>query len=121
MLLTLRSKTQDAGTQDTRTKDTGTQEIGTQETGVQRSRPVGLGRFRRRRRGARRLKASALLASAVSVCLLAAGAPPAPVGVGDRLFPYLGNPGSAVDSSALSFPYPGSHSKPLQAVTRINA
>src|SRR4051794_9007906 len=116
MLLTLRSKTQDAGTQDT-----GTQAAGPQETGVQRSRPVGLARFRRRRRGARRLKASALLASAVSVCLLAAGAPPAPVGVGDRLFPYLGNPGYDVESYDLSFTYPGSNSKPLQAVTRINA
>ncbi|MFD8301947.1 M1 family metallopeptidase [Streptomyces sp. NPDC059690] len=69
----------------------------------------------------RRLKATALLASAVSVCLLAASAPPAPLGVGDRLFPYLGNPGYDVASYDLSFTYPGSNDKPLQAVTTIDA
>ncbi|WP_458246040.1 M1 family metallopeptidase [Streptomyces sp. MAI_2237] len=69
----------------------------------------------------RRLKATALLASAVSVCLLAASAPPAPLGVGDRLFPYLGNPGYDVASYDLSFTYSGSHDKPLQAVTTIDA
>ncbi|MFC8517992.1 M1 family metallopeptidase [Streptomyces sp. NPDC057257] len=69
----------------------------------------------------RRLKATALLASAVSVCLLAASAPAAPLGVGDRLFPYLGNPGYDVASYDLSFTYPGSNSKPLQAVTTIDA
>jgi len=73
------------------------------------------------RAGTRRLKATALLASAVSVCLLAASAPPAPLGVGDRLFPYLGNPGYDVASYDLSFTYPGTNSKPLQAVTRIDA
>jgi len=69
----------------------------------------------------RRLRATALLASAVSVCLLAASAPAAPLGVGDRLFPYLGNPGYDVASYDLSFTYPGSNSKPLQAVTTIDA
>ncbi|MGW2232460.1 M1 family metallopeptidase [Streptomyces sp. NPDC001759] len=69
----------------------------------------------------RRLKATALLASAVSVCLLAASAPPAPLGVGDRLFPYLGNPGYDVASYDLAFTYPGSNDKPLQAVTTIDA
>lgn len=69
----------------------------------------------------RRLKAAALLASAVSVCLLAASAPPAPLGIGDRLFPYLGNPGYDVASYDLSFTYSGSNSKPLQAVTTIDA
>ncbi|MER5756629.1 M1 family metallopeptidase [Streptomyces sp. NPDC002088] len=68
----------------------------------------------------RRLKA-ALLASAVSVCLVAASAPPAPLGVGDRLFPYLGNPGYDVASYDLSFTYPGSNDKPLRAVTTIDA
>ncbi|WP_210576848.1 M1 family metallopeptidase [Streptomyces sp. GESEQ-4] len=68
----------------------------------------------------RRLKA-ALLASAVSVCLVAASAPPAPLGVGDRLFPHLGNPGYDVASYDLSFTYPGTNSKPLQAVTTISA
>lgn len=68
----------------------------------------------------RRLKA-ALLASAVSVCLVAASATAHPLGVGDRLFPYLGNPGYDVASYDLSFTYPGSNSKPLQAVTTIDA
>ncbi|MGW3285423.1 M1 family metallopeptidase [Streptomyces sp. NPDC001002] len=74
-----------------------------------------------RTRSPRRLRATALLASAVSVCLLAASAPAAPLGVGDRLFPYLGNPGYDVASYDLSFVYPGSNSKPLQAVTTIDA
>ncbi|MGY1583411.1 M1 family metallopeptidase [Streptomyces sp. MN13] len=68
----------------------------------------------------RRLKA-ALLASAVTVCLVAASAPPVPLGVGDRLFPYLGNPGYDVASYDLSFSYPGANDKPLQAVTTIDA
>jgi len=69
----------------------------------------------------RRLKAAALLASAVSVCLVAASAPAAPLGVGDRLYPHLGNPGYDVASYDLSFTYPGSNSEPLQAVTTIDA
>ncbi|MEU9331916.1 M1 family metallopeptidase [Streptomyces sp. NPDC048290] len=63
----------------------------------------------------------ALLASAVSVCLVAASAPAAPLGVGDRLFPYLGNPGYDVASYDLSFTYGGSNSEPLKAVTTIDA
>ncbi|MFE9626120.1 M1 family metallopeptidase [Streptomyces sp. NPDC006527] len=66
----------------------------------------------------RRIK-SALLASAVSVCLVAASAPATPLGVGDRLFPYLGNPGYDVAAYDLAFTYSGSNSKPLQAVTTI--
>ncbi|MFD5080121.1 M1 family metallopeptidase [Streptomyces sp. NPDC058371] len=66
---------------------------------------------------------TALLASAVSVCLLAASAPSpaAPLGVGDRLFPHLGNPGYDVESYDLAFTYSGSNSKPLTAVTTIDA
>ncbi|MEU9453237.1 M1 family metallopeptidase [Streptomyces sp. NPDC048277] len=64
---------------------------------------------------------AALLASAVSVVLVGASAPPVPLGVGDRLFPYLGNPGYDVASYDLSFTYPGSNDKPLQAVTTIDA
>src|SRR4051812_26279163 len=76
---------------------------------------------RRRTGNARRRKAAALLASAVSVCLLAASAPATPLGVGDRLFPHLGNPGYDVASYDLSFTYPGDNSKPLTAVTTIDA
>ncbi|MFH9083608.1 M1 family metallopeptidase [Streptomyces sp. NPDC017673] len=68
-----------------------------------------------------RHRKAALLASAVSVCLLAAAAPPEPQGVGDRLFPYLGNPGYDVTSYDLSLTYPGTNDKPLQAVTTIDA
>lgn len=67
-----------------------------------------------------RLK-SALLASAVSVCLVAASAPADPLGLGDRLFPYLGNPGYDVASYDLSFTYSGVNSEPLKAVTTIDA
>ncbi|MFF8909795.1 M1 family metallopeptidase [Streptomyces olivaceoviridis] len=70
---------------------------------------------------ASRRRKTALLASAVSVCLLAAAAPPEPLGVGDRLFPYLGNPGYDVASYDLSLTYPGTNDKPLQAVTTIDA
>ncbi|MFD9514136.1 M1 family metallopeptidase [Streptomyces mirabilis] len=65
----------------------------------------------------------ALLASAVSVCLVAASAPsPAtPLGIGDRLFPHLGNPGYDVKLYDLSFTYPGVNDKPLAAVTTIDA
>lgn len=81
-----------------------------------------------RRRGvpgpaARRRKA-ALLASAAtlcSVCLVAAAAPPVPLGIGDRLYPTLGNPGYDVTSYDVNLAYPGTNDKPLQAVTTIDA
>ncbi|MFI9753165.1 M1 family aminopeptidase [Streptomyces collinus] len=69
----------------------------------------------------RRRTVAALLTSAVSVCLVAASAPVVPLGVGDRLFPYLGNPGYDVASYDLAFTYPGNNSEPLQAVTTIDA
>ncbi|MEU5098535.1 M1 family metallopeptidase [Streptomyces sp. NPDC020996] len=68
-----------------------------------------------------RPRAAALLAPAVCVCLLAASAPATPLGVGDRLFPYLGNPGYDVASYDLSFTYSGSNREPLRAVTTIDA
>ncbi|MFD7131569.1 M1 family metallopeptidase [Streptomyces sp. NPDC059894] len=63
---------------------------------------------------------SALLASAVTVCLVAASGPATPLGIGDRLFPYLGNPGYDVTAYHLSFTYSGDNSKPLRAVTTID-
>ncbi|MFI9823872.1 M1 family metallopeptidase [Streptomyces sp. NPDC052013] len=68
-----------------------------------------------------RRTATALLASAVSVCLLAASAPAVPLGIGDRLFPHLGNPGYDVASYDVALSYPGTNDKPLQAVTTIDA
>ncbi|WP_320773265.1 M1 family metallopeptidase [Streptomyces sp. CRN 30] len=71
----------------------------------------------------RRRGKAALVASAVSVCLIAASAPPpaVPLGVGDRLFPHLGNPGYDVTSYDLAFAYSGTNSEPLTAVTTIVA
>ncbi|CAM5383327.1 M1 family metallopeptidase [Streptomyces atroolivaceus] len=68
----------------------------------------------------RRLRA-ALLATA-SVTLVAATLPaPEPLGIGDRLFPHLGNPGYDVLSYDVSLTYKGSNTKPLDAVTTIDA
>ncbi|GHH26880.1 zinc metalloprotease [Streptomyces lanatus] len=62
-----------------------------------------------------------MVSAAVSLCLLAASAPATPLGIGDRLYPHLGNPGYDVASYDLSFTYPGKNDKPLQAVTTIDA
>lgn len=68
----------------------------------------------------RRLRA-ALLATA-SATLVAATLPaPVPLGIGDSLFPTLGNPGYDVLSYDIGFTYHGSNSKPLDAVTTIDA
>ncbi|MFC9006303.1 M1 family metallopeptidase [Streptomyces microflavus] len=68
----------------------------------------------------RRLRA-ALLATA-SLTLVAAALPaPEPLGIGDRLFPELGNPGYDVLAYDIAFTYHGSNTKPLDAVTRIRA
>ncbi|MER8000958.1 M1 family aminopeptidase [Streptomyces sp. NPDC095613] len=68
----------------------------------------------------RRLRA-ALLAAA-SATLVAATLPaPQPLGIGDPLFPHLGNPGYDVLSYDLDFTYGGDNSKPLDAVTTIDA
>lgn len=68
----------------------------------------------------RRLRA-ALLATA-SATLVAATLPaPEPLGIGDRLFPELGNPGYDVLAYDIAFTYHGSNTKPLDAVTKIRA
>lgn len=59
----------------------------------------------------RRLR-TAVLATAVSAALLGASAPPAPLGIGDPLYPYLGNPGYDVTSYDLSLTYPGDNTTP---------
>ncbi len=64
----------------------------------------------------------AALSAAVMVTLVAAGAPsPAPLGIGDRLFPHLGNPGYDVRAYDIAFDYSGSNREPLRAVTSIDA
>jgi aminopeptidase N len=55
------------------------------------------------------------------VCLVAAGTPPAPLGVGDRLYPQLGNPGYDVTAYDLSLTYTGRNTEPLAAVTTVDA
>ncbi|WP_405611069.1 M1 family metallopeptidase [Streptomyces sp. NBC_01508] len=69
-----------------------------------------------------RLRA-ALLATA-SATLVAATLPgPAPeaLGIGDPLFPHLGNPGYDVLAYDIGFTYRGDNTKPLDAVTAIDA
>ncbi|WP_405528638.1 M1 family metallopeptidase [Streptomyces avidinii] len=66
-----------------------------------------------------RLRA-ALLAAASLTLVAAVLPPPTPLGIGDRLFPELGNPGYDVLSYDLSFAYKDNLS-PLDAVTVIDA
>ncbi|MFD9796622.1 M1 family metallopeptidase [Streptomyces sp. NPDC059070] len=64
---------------------------------------------------------AALLATAAA-CVLAAAPPPAvPLGIGDTLFPHLGNPGIDVLSYDIALTYQGDNRKPLEAVTTIDA
>ncbi|MCI3933485.1 M1 family metallopeptidase [Streptomyces sp. AN091965] len=67
--------------------------------------------------------AIALLATAASAALLAASVPQpaAPLGIGDRLFPHLGNPGYDVLEYDIAFTYGGDNAKPLDTVTKIDA
>ncbi|MEU9354017.1 M1 family metallopeptidase [Streptomyces griseoloalbus] len=85
------------------------------QAGRGRASRAGAGHARRRR------AATALLACAVSVCLLAASPPAVPLGIGDRLFPHLGNPGYDVLAYDLALSYPGRNDQLLQAVTTIDA
>lgn len=68
----------------------------------------------------RRLRTALLAVAAVS--LVGAGLPaPGPLGIGDPLFPHLGNPGYDVLSYDIALTYGGDNSKPLAAVTTIEA
>ncbi|MFI8887756.1 M1 family metallopeptidase [Streptomyces sp. NPDC053813] len=68
----------------------------------------------------RRLRA-ALLATASATLVAAASPSPVPLGIGDPLFPHLGNPGYDVRAYDIGLTYNGDNSKPLEAVTRIDA
>jgi aminopeptidase N len=82
-------------------------------------RPQARNRTRRLTRTPARTTAT--VACAVLV-LLGAGLPsPEALGVGDRLFPHLGNPGYDVRSYDISFRYGGDNSRPLDARTVIEA
>ncbi|MFF8917787.1 M1 family metallopeptidase [Streptomyces sp. NPDC015032] len=67
----------------------------------------------------RRLRA-ALLATASAALIAAALPAPVPLGIGDPLFPHLGNPGYDVLSYDIGLTYRGSNSEPLEAVTTID-
>ncbi|MGH8921720.1 MAG: M1 family peptidase, partial [Actinomycetes bacterium] len=66
-----------------------------------------------------RLRA-ALLGAASLTLVAAVLPPPQALGIGDRLFPQLGNPGYDVDSYDLSFTYKDNRT-PLDTVTVITA
>ncbi|MCX5203772.1 M1 family metallopeptidase [Streptomyces sp. NBC_00237] len=68
----------------------------------------------------RRLRA-ALLAAASAFLVGAVLPAPVPLGIGDTLFPHLGNPGYDVLSYDIGLTYDGDNGKPLNAVTRIKA
>ncbi|MET9293538.1 M1 family metallopeptidase [Streptomyces sp. NPDC003077] len=54
--------------------------------------------------------------------LVAAGLPaPRALGLGDRLFPTLGNPGYDVTAYDIALNYPGRNDRPMDAVTTITA
>lgn len=73
-----------------------------------------------RRPRSRRLRAVLLGAAAASVVAAALPAP-VPLGIGDPLFPHLGNPGYDVLSYDIGLTYLGDNSKPMEAVTTIDA
>ncbi|GGT43916.1 M1 family metallopeptidase [Streptomyces purpureus] len=71
-------------------------------------------------RAARRLRGAVLVAA--SAGLVAATLPaPTPLGIGDPLFPHLGNPGYDVLTYDITFRYGGDNTKPLDALTKIEA
>ncbi|MFJ8691875.1 M1 family metallopeptidase [Streptomyces roseolilacinus] len=64
----------------------------------------------------------AVLLAATSAGLIAAAVPaPEPLGIGDPLFPHLGNPGYDVLAYDIAFTYTGDNRKPLDALTKIDA
>ncbi|MET9436698.1 M1 family metallopeptidase [Streptomyces sp. NPDC006551] len=69
---------------------------------------------------ARWLRSAALVAASAGLVAAAVPAPP-PLGIGDPLFPHLGNPGYDVRSYDIGLTYPGRNTEPLAAVTRIEA
>ncbi|MEU7024649.1 M1 family metallopeptidase [Streptomyces sp. NPDC046203] len=68
-----------------------------------------------------RVARSAVLVALAAGLVAAAAPPPVPLGIGDRLFPYLGNPGYDVLTYDISLTYPGRNDRPLAGVTRIQA
>ncbi|WP_406863520.1 M1 family metallopeptidase [Streptomyces sp. HUAS MG47] len=69
----------------------------------------------------RRLLRAAVLAAASAGLVAAALPAPGALGIGDPLFPHLGNPGYDVLAYDLDLTYPGRNTEPLKAVTGIEA
>ncbi|UGY94006.1 M1 family metallopeptidase [Streptomyces gobiensis] len=66
--------------------------------------------------------ATATAVAVTSLALVAASIPaPTPLGIGDRLFPELGNPGYDVLSYDIALRYSGDNTKALQTRTKIEA
>ncbi|MFF9476180.1 M1 family metallopeptidase [Streptomyces roseolus] len=66
------------------------------------------------------LRAAGLVAAGAG--LVAATVPaPTPLGIGDPLFPHLGNPGYDVLAYDIDLTYSGVNTEPLAAVTRVDA
>ncbi|MFI8965244.1 M1 family metallopeptidase [Streptomyces sp. NPDC053493] len=77
-----------------------------------------------RARGARSHRLRSAVLVALSAGLVAATLPasaPTPLGIGDPLFPQLGNPGYDVLTYDIGLTYPGRNTAPLAGVTRIEA
>ncbi|MDK1476449.1 M1 family metallopeptidase [Streptomyces sp. 549] len=69
-----------------------------------------------------RRTATATAVAVTSLALIAVAVPaPEPLGIGDRLFPHLGNPGYDVLTYDISLRYSGDNTDDLQARTRIKA
>ncbi|NEC69896.1 M1 family metallopeptidase [Streptomyces sp. SID9727] len=69
----------------------------------------------------RRSRAALLAAASASLVAAALPADPVPLGIGDPLFPHLGNPGYDVLAYDIGLVYQGRNDKPLDAVTTIDA
>ncbi|AJC55550.1 MULTISPECIES: M1 family metallopeptidase [Streptomyces] len=81
-----------------------------------------LDRDRPRARRGRIPRRAAALGLAVAATIAAAAPQPAePLGIGDRLFPMLGNPGYHVTSYDISLDYSGHNDRPMDVVTVIKA
>ena len=69
----------------------------------------------------RRLLRAAVLVAASTALVAAALPAPGPLGIGDPLFPHLGNPGYDVLAYDIALTYPGKNTQPLEAVTGVEA
>ncbi|MFF7341355.1 M1 family metallopeptidase [Streptomyces sp. NPDC008163] len=69
----------------------------------------------------RRSRAAVLAAASAALVAAALPAEPVPLGIGDPLFPHLGNPGYDVLAYDIGLTYKGRNDEPLDAVTTIDA